>query len=63
MQIENVKIWGEFFNQNRLENVMFRDVVLMGNKGEAGAKQENIFIDCDVKGLTFAEGTLGFGSL
>ena len=63
MQIENMKMWGEFFNQNRIENVIFKDVVLTGNKGEAGTKQENIFIDCDVKGLTFVEGTLGFDSL
>lgn len=63
MQIENMKMWGEFFNQNRIENVVFRDVVLTGSKGEAGTKQENTFINCDVNGLTFAEGTLGFESL
>jgi len=63
MQIEDMQIWGEFFNRNQMENVVFKDVVLTGKKGEVGSKEENIFINCDTKGLTLSEGTLGFESL
>ena len=57
MQIEGMKIWGEYFYEDRIENTVLRDVVLIAKKHEIN------FINCDEEGLTLTEGTFGFESL
>lgn len=62
LQIEHVQLNGAF-EQNRMESVIFKDVLLVGSMGEAGSEAENVFIDCDMDGFMFKEGSLGFESL
>ena len=59
MQIEDVELSGGFYN-NRMESVIFKNVLLMGEKGFKGSEKGNICMNCDTKGLTFVEDNLRF---
>lgn len=57
MQIEDVQLSGGFYN-NRMESVIFKNVHLVGEKGMKGSDNENIFVNCDTKNLSFVEDSL-----
>lgn len=62
VQIEDVQLKGNF-KQNRMESVVFKSVFLEGSMAESGSDEENIFLNCEMGGLSFKEGIVGVESL
>jgi len=63
MQMEDVEIRGGY-DENRMESVIFKNVVLRGSMGEESVNnQKNIFVDCDTEGFTFIKESLGLDSV